>query len=263
MSRHNLGIMVESPFTLPTIRQYPPADRPRDFALTAPPNTPLYDESPLDRYQRPNAYNFAIMQEWKVWKRAKEQGLPGSGGTPGSGSGSGSGNGTGSGSGSGSGSGYGSGSGSATGGAGNSIFTAYANNPIAVMPDNGQPLHYFDSIATPAPGSSATVVSFYVPDGWIAIVKGVTNLYASAGFVNGDGQLIWRIDKDGEYPPGFENIKTNLGNTEQPWPLSGAIIAVSGQLVRYTISTDAAATCPTGSTAPTVCGFDGYFVPAL
>lgn len=247
MSKHNLGIMIEGPFTLPTIRQYPPATRPRDYALTAQPNQPLHDLSPLERFQQPNDYNRAIMQEWQQWKRAKEKGLPGSGGTPAGSQGTGS----------------GSGSATATGGAGNSIFTAYQNNPIAVMPDNGQPLHYFDSIATPAPGSSATVASFIVPDGWIAVVKGVTNLYQSAGFVNGDGQLIWRIDKDGEYPPGFENIKTNLGNTEQPWPLSGAIIAVSGQLVKYTIAVDAAATCPTGATAPVICGFDGYFVPAL
>jgi len=260
-----LGIQVPGPYFIDAMDESPAAPWPQDYALSAPPGGPFYQLAPLERPQPFNSFNAAILLEWRAWKLADRLGLPGSGkqpqGSGGSGSGSGSGYG-GSGSGYG-GSGYG-GSGSATGGSGNSIFTAYATNPVDTMPDTGQPLHYTGSIATPAPGSTdTTVLEVIVPDGWIAVIKAVSNDYANNSFQEGAGDLIWRISIDGLFPPGFENIKTRLGSIAQPLNLPGAIIAIGGQTVKYTVSVDAAATIPTGSTVYTHCSLDGYLVPAL
>lgn len=261
----NLGIITIGPYGLPSIRDISPAPR---YQSQAAAQVLTNDQArivrrtnrPLEGYQPPNAYNAAIDAEWRAWTLAAQRGLPGSGKTN-----NGTGNGTGSGSGSGSGgNGYGSGNGSGSGGSGNSLFTQYANNPIDVMPDTGQPLHYAQAIATPAYGTDDTeVISFIVPDGWIAVIKAVYNDYGNNAFQEGSGELTWRIDVSGTYPPGFDSITTRLGSTQFPRPLQGAIIALSGQKVRYTVSVAATATIPIGNTALTTCGFDGYFVPAL
>lgn len=262
-----LGIMTPGPYALDSLAAYPLAPRAPGHQVSPIIGRPNYALSPLESFQPPNRYNAAIDAEWRAWKLAARLGLPGSGKSPPPGGGSGSGSGYGGsgsgygGSGSGDGSGYG---GSGTGGSGNSIFTAYANNPIETMPDTGQPLHFAQAIATPAYGVDDTeVISFYVPDGWIAIIKGVYNDYGNTSLQEGSGDLIWRIDVDGFYPPGFDNITTRLGSTQFPRPLNGAIIALSGQKVRYTVSVSATATIPIGNTALITCGFDGYLVPAL
>lgn len=247
----HLGIVSPSPYNLFELAGFPQAAIPYSYALRALPGRPLYDLSPLERPQVPNSYNHAIYEEWKAWRQAAQEGAPGSGKTPSGSSGS-------------SGSGGSSGSSTTTTGAGNSIFTAYANNPVDTMPDTGQPLHIADGIPTPAPGATdVEVVSFIVPDNWFAIVKAVSNQYLNNSFQEGSGDLIWRVDVDGVYPPGFNNVRTSLGSVQHPRSLQGALIARGGQKVRYTVSVDAGATIPTGNTVYTVCSFDGYLVPAL
>lgn len=243
-----IGIVTPSPYDLQSLWADAPTPGdgwPRDYALTASPGSPLYDLAPGERPQIPNAYNAAIDQLWALWHPNGDNQKPSSTGT-------------------GTGTGNNSGTGNQQEGYGNSLFSAYANNPIDMMPDNGLPLHFAAAIDTPAPGTSDTqVIAFVVPDGWIAVIKATFNSYQNNAFQEGSGDLIWRIDIDGTYAPGFDAITTTLGSVQYPRPIIGAMIATSGQTVRYTVSVDAGTGIPTGSSVKVICGFDGYFVPEL
>jgi hypothetical protein len=134
--------------------------------------------------------------------------------------------------------------------------------PWEVMPPNGRPFHYQQAVACPALGTNDyAVVSFLVPTGWNAAIKAIANLYTSAGFIEGSGDLIWRIDVDGVYLPGFDAITTTLGSTDQARRLEGAILAKSNELVRYTVSVAAAAPIPVGTGNNIICAIDGWFYP--
>jgi len=136
------------------------------------------------------------------------------------------------------------------------------NPPWEVMPPNGRPFHYQQAVSCPALGTSDfAVLSFLVPTGWNAAIKAIANLYTSAGFVEGSLDLIWRIDVDGVYLPGFDNITTTLGSTDQSSKLEGAILAKSNELVRYTVSVAAAAAIPVGAGNNIICAIDGWFYP--
>ena len=254
-----MGLVVPSPYTLQNLRQ-------SSTELAWPTNPawaaggsggPFYDLSPFEREQPLNEYNRAIWEEWLAWDYAALMSLAGAGAQTSTGAKNGSGL-----EGNGSGGSGGSGGGLNTAGYGMQLFSQYAVNPIETMPDNGKEFHYQAPIPTPALGlSDVTVVEFYVPDGWIAVIKKVSNDYANNSFQEGSGDLIWRVDVDGVYPPGYENITTRLGSLQHPRCLAGAILAMSGQRVRYTVSVSATAGIPVGNTAYTICSFDGYFVP--
>jgi len=136
------------------------------------------------------------------------------------------------------------------------------NPPWEVMPPNGRSFHYQQPVICPPLGTTDfAVLSFLVPTGWNAAIKAVANLYTSAGFVEGSGDLIWRIDVDGVFLPGFNNITTTLGSADQPRRIEGAILAKSNELVRYTVSVDAGASVPVGAGNNIICAIDGWFWP--
>lgn len=139
---------------------------------------------------------------------------------------------------------------------------AAGSPPWEVMPPNGRPFHYQQAVSCPALGTNDfAVISFVVPTGWNAAIKAIANLYTSAGFVEGSNDLIWRIDVDGVYLPGFDSITTTLGSTDQSRRLEGAILAKSNELVRYTVSVAAAASIPVGVGNNVICAIDGWFYP--
>lgn len=134
--------------------------------------------------------------------------------------------------------------------------------PYLTMPETGRPFHFQEAIACPAAGTDDfPVVSFFVPLGWKASIKAVANAFIGTGFDEGSGDLIWRIDIDQAYMPGFERITTSLGTINDSRDLRAPLIAQGGQLVRYTVSVSATAPFGTGSASRILCCFDGYFYP--
>lgn len=150
---------------------------------------------------------------------------------------------------------------------GESSSTVYDANgsaapPWEVMPPNGRPFTYQQSVACPALGTNDfAVIRFVVPTGWKAAIRSIANVYAAAGFVEGSGDLIWRIDVDGVYLPGFDNITTTRGTVAQPRRLEGAILASSNEQVTYSVSVSATASVPVGAGNNIVCAIEGWFYP--
>jgi hypothetical protein len=110
-----------------------------------------------------------------------------------------------------------------------------------VLPDStrvaiaGLPLHNFkprnwenlDQIAyaaTPAVGADATIIRFQVPLGRNGVIELVACNFVGAGFVEGSGDLLWRILVDGGTPPGansYEAIPASIGSPANPVRIAG------------------------------------------
>lgn len=76
----------------------------------------------------------------------------------------------------------------------------------------------------PAIGATVTIISYVVPAGRNAIIQKVANNFVGGGFVEGTGDLIWRILVDGTPPPGatnYDNIVDSLGSPVSPTQIPG------------------------------------------
>lgn len=135
-------------------------------------------------------------------------------------------------------------------------------NPLVDMPPNAAPFDFPGILTTPAPGTADSVVlSFTVPTGWDGVVKALANVYTGPGFVEGSGDLIWRLRVNGQYVKNYDSIQTTLGSFEEPRKIEGGIVLSSGQLVEYLVTVAAAASIPTGAGTQIVCFLRGFFYP--
>jgi hypothetical protein len=73
-------------------------------------------------------------------------------------------------------------------------------------------------------GTTVTIISYVVPPGRNGIIYKVANNFVGGGWVEGTGDLIWRILVDGTPPPGavsYDNILASLGNPASPTEIPG------------------------------------------
>ena len=78
--------------------------------------------------------------------------------------------------------------------------------------------------ALPAINAEATILSFLVPTGRNGIINKVACNFVGGGWVEGTGDLLWRILVDGAPPPGansYEAIPASLGSPAQPVGIAG------------------------------------------
>ena len=140
-------------------------------------------------------------------------------------------------------------------GTGASIGIEYNGQPYPweQMPPGGTPLLYERVITVPAAATAdAPVIEFVVPPGFTCALKRHSHRYLGPGFVEGSGDLIWRIEVDGAHAPGYDDMRTTADRE-----IHGAILAEQNQTVRYTVSVDAAAILGD----ELLCGLQGYFYP--
>jgi hypothetical protein len=131
--------------------------------------------------------------------------------------------------------------------------------PWVTPPDGYQSFDYASAITTPAFGAGDTViVSFSVPLGMNGIIRRLANDYAGPGFVDGSGDLIWRILIDGRAVQGYSAITVRLGAINQPTVIDGIQVS-SGQLVSLVVN-NATAALPVAGTQVTG-RLGGYFYP--
>lgn len=85
----------------------------------------------------------------------------------------------------------------------------------------------FDQIAytlLPAIGSEAIIIKFTVPQGRNGVINKVACNFVGGGWVEGTGDLLWRILVDQATPPGansYEAIPASLGSPAQPVGIAG------------------------------------------
>jgi hypothetical protein len=120
------------------------------------------------------------------------------------------------------------------------------------MPAGGEDFEAHAYVLLPAIGAQAVVVSLSIPEGRMAMVKRIANVFVGGGFTEGQGGVVWQILLDGTNPinpvvaPFFDNIVASLGSVNSPSKIDGirvkegnllqlivknVSIVVSGQLV--------------------------------
>lgn len=127
---------------------------------------------------------------------------------------------------------YNNASGNGTGG--NGLVTV---PPWVEPPPNYQPIDEQSLIAVPAaPSVDTEVVVVVIPVGSDGTINTYSCNYIGGGFVDGSGDLIWRITIDGQPIRNFSNIKTERGSPSQPRTIPGGIRVYSGQRVAVVVN---------------------------
>ena len=117
-------------------------------------------------------------------------------------------------------------------------------------------------ISTPVINTETTVLILPIPIGWDGIILRIANVFIGPGFVDGSGDLTWRILVDNLNPvDNYGAILTTIGTYSlggygiTPREISGIIVR-SGQNIYYTVTNTNAALIPGTQVA---CIFGGYF----
>lgn len=116
-------------------------------------------------------------------------------------------------------------------------------------------------IAAGSPNGSA---SFRVPTGYDGVILSVTNLFTSMGFVEGSGDISWRIRINQRWLKDYGNIQTTLGSFTAPCPIfRGAVRVYSQQVVTYYVQLAIGALTRIDPNGIINCALWGYFYPAV
>ncbi len=104
------------------------------------------------------------------------------------------------------------------------------------------------------------VLSFQVPVGFDGTITGNINRFLGPGFVEGSGDIEWRIQLSRRYAQDYGLILTSLGDLTAPLPFSGGGIRIySHQTINYIARvTNFALLDPNGRI---LCALYGWFYP--
>jgi hypothetical protein len=96
--------------------------------------------------------------------------------------------------------------------------------PWIYQPTNWENIDQINYVLLPAIGSTVTIISYVVPPGRNGIINKVACNFVGGGWVEGSGDVIWRILVDGTPPPGatsYDSILASLGNPSNPTGIAG------------------------------------------
>lgn len=138
--------------------------------------------------------------------------------------------------------------------------TPYEDPPYLVQPPQGRQFSEINSIALPAAdGLDYLVASFRVPTGYEGVITSVVNLYTGAGFVEGSGDLTWRVRLGRRWARNFGQVLTTMGSLTSPCPLfRGGWRTSTNQVVEYYVNHSVLSGLAGGRI---VCGFFGWHYP--
>jgi hypothetical protein len=96
--------------------------------------------------------------------------------------------------------------------------------PWIYQPVNWENVDQINYALVPAIGATATIISYVVPPGRNGIINKVACNFVGGGWVEGSGDIVWRILVDGTPPPGatsYDSILASLGGPSQPTGIAG------------------------------------------
>jgi hypothetical protein len=140
--------------------------------------------------------------------------------------------------------------------------------PWMRMPADGVRFPPFvGSIPMPAPPYNIAVnypvLAFVVPTGYDGVLVGFTQLYTGTGFVEGSGDIHWRVQINRRWVRAMGDMTTSMGSLQQPTTATpGGVRVQSRQQVTFYVG------FPLGADARLtvvgeriVCGVSGWFYP--
>lgn len=122
------------------------------------------------------------------------------------------------------------------------------NNPYWVtMPPEGR---RYQKIAATKPQDIVDAVGYnvdyevtarggneQVPVGYAGVITGLVNMYTGTGFVEGSGDIVWRVRVNQRWVKDYGNLATTLGNLAAPCMIyRGGVRLMPQNLCRYYIS---------------------------
>jgi hypothetical protein len=114
-------------------------------------------------------------------------------------------------------------------------------------------------LSSVAIGSTETILTFLVPDGFNAVIYDLANTCDDPAFVDGSGALLWSIEIDTNYAQNFNAISAQRGTVDAPVHLSCPIFVKEGQIVTFQVQNVSLI----ASSGPVIGGLlGGWFYPA-
>jgi hypothetical protein len=96
--------------------------------------------------------------------------------------------------------------------------------PWLYQPTNWENIDQVNYALVPAIGSTVTIISYVVPPGRNGIINKVACNFVGGGWIEGSGDIVWRILIDGTPPPGatsYDSILASLGSPANPTGVAG------------------------------------------
>ncbi|MCU1284485.1 MAG: hypothetical protein JWO13_835 [Acidobacteriales bacterium] len=113
--------------------------------------------------------------------------------------------------------------------------------------------------AYPAPGAAAiTVISYTVPRGMNAVIAFLAIVHVGGGFVDGTGNVIWRVLVNGAGVKGLEALQSQVGAYNNPNVVQ--LVLQENDVIVVTAEVPAAMAPMVGTTAAR---FHGFTVPVV
>ena len=139
----------------------------------------------------------------------------------------------------------------------------YEVSPWNVMPPQGRRFQQINTIILPGNvGVDNVVVTFRVPVGYDGVIRSLVNRFIGPGFVEGSGDLAWRVQLSRRFANDYGNIQTSLGDLTSPSQMqSGGIRIYSNQTIRYLVSLGALAAAHLDANGRILCAISGWFYP--
>jgi hypothetical protein len=149
------------------------------------------------------------------------------------------------------------------GGLKTAVFKAkrvYEQPPWLAMPSNAVPFQRAGSIALPPNnGNDNQVLTFTVPQGYDGVITALVQNYTGTGFVDGSGNLRWRLRIGMKFARDMGDMIMQLGSMASPYQIYRAGLLVhTGQRVRYLVSHSTGSSLSGGSI---ICALFGWFYP--
>ena len=111
------------------------------------------------------------------------------------------------------------------------------DDEAVALPHQAVPFHAVKGLLTPAPASGdKVVVSLTVPMGYDGFLTGAFWSYSGQGFVQGSGDILWRIQINQRYVKDISNIPFSMGSPQLPLALTEGQILLCGQTVRGVVN---------------------------
>ena len=138
--------------------------------------------------------------------------------------------------------------------------TKYQTPPWVRMPPQGRRFSPISSISLPTnDGNDHLVTSFLVPLGYDGVIVTVVANYSGQGFVEGSGDLTWRLQLNERYVKDYGNLQTSVGSLTIPTNIQNSIFLLSGQLVQFFVNRSVGSVSLVGGRI--VCGLLGWYWP--
>lgn len=144
----------------------------------------------------------------------------------------------------------------------------YAQRPWVQMPKEGRrfkPINYLAIADAVFDGTDQVVLDVYVPTGYDGVITdivcGITSPGAT-GFVEGSGDIVWRLAADGRFLRDLGNILTSLGSLISPSPVPrGNLRVFSRNRLQFFAAFPAGAEERLNPAGRIVCSITGWFYP--